>query len=214
MKIETLSGGFDKNFTYVVACQRSGQGYVVDAAAPTSEILAAADRLGVTLELLILTHSHIDHITHAKDLVTQVGGLQLAAYGREAAQLAPADRFIELAEGRSYQVGELSFEALHTPGHYPDSICIHCGDVLFSGDTLFIGRTGRTVGDRSDTRELYRSIRDKLLPLPDELTIYPGHDYGPQPTDTLGSQRATNLFLQATDEEDFARMMAAYEASR
>jgi len=207
MKIETLAGGFDKNFTYVVACERSGKGFVVDASATTAEILEAAARLDTTLELLLLTHSHADHVTYAQDLLEQVDGMRLAAFGTEAGQLAPPDRFDELSDGQTCRLGELSFDIFHTPGHYPDSVCIRCGDALFSGDTLFIGRTGRTIGARSDARQLYQSIRDKLLPLDDGLTIYPGHDYGPTPTDTLGAQRECNAFLQATSEEDFLRIM-------
>lgn len=214
MKIETLPGGFDKNFTYVVACERTGSGFVVDAAATTAEIAGAAERLGVSLELLVLTHSHADHVTYAEELLARRPQLRLAAFGREASRLTPAERYEELTDGQTRSVGELDLEFLHTPGHYPDSICVRVGEALFTGDTLFVGRTGRTIGARSDTRELYRSIRDKLGPLPDALTIYPGHDYGPSPTDTLGQQRQHNRFLRATDEDDFVRIMEAYERSR
>lgn len=214
MLIETLAGGMDKNLAYLAAAGPGQPALVVDAAIESERVLAAAEAHQLSLELLVLTHSHPDHIAHAESLLAAVPGMTMAAFGREAAQLAEPERFRELAHGDRVTVGELELEVRHTPGHYPDSICLIGGGALFSGDTLFIGRTGRTVGERSDTRELYRSIAGQLTDLPGELVIYPGHDYGPAPCDTLDHQRQTNPFLQAADEEAFVAAMAAYEASR
>ena len=112
-------------------------------------------------------------------------------------------------------VGQLSLEVYHTPGHYPDSVCYRLDDnILFTGDTLFVGRTGRTISKGSDTRTLYRSVYDIIMDFPDQTTIYPGHDYGPKMTISLKDNIAISPLLQAVDEEDFVQRMADYEATR
>ena len=87
-------------------------------------------------------------------------------------------------------------------------------DILFTGDTLFVGRTGRTISKGSDTRTLYRSVYDTIMELPDQTIIYPGHDYGKQPTISIDENVRISPLLQAKDEEDFITRMANYEANR
>ena len=111
-------------------------------------------------------------------------------------------------------VGQLSLEVLHTPGHYPDSVCYLLDEILFTGDTLFVGRTGRTVSSGSDTRQLYRSVYDKILDLPKNTIIYPGHDYGPKMTISIDENIAISPLLKAEDEDDFVQRMAEYEDER
>jgi glyoxylase-like metal-dependent hydrolase (beta-lactamase superfamily II) len=111
-------------------------------------------------------------------------------------------------------VGQLNLEIMHTPGHYPDSICYLLDDVLFTGDTLFVGRTGRTISDKSDTRALYKSIYHKVLNLPDKTIVYPGHDYGPRASISLKENISISPLLQAKNEEDFIKKMEEYELNR
>ena len=87
-------------------------------------------------------------------------------------------------------------------------------DVLFSGDTLFVGRTGRTVDKKSDPRELYKSVYNKILTLPEKITIYPGHDYGPRSSITIRENIKISPLLQAVDEDDFLIKMKEYEINR
>ncbi len=98
--------------------------------------------------------------------------------------------------------------------HTQDSTCFHVQDALFSGDTIFVGRTGRTIGAGSDTRQLYRSISGKLLTLSGNTTIYSGHDYGPVQKISMKENIEMSPLLQATDEDDFVRKMEEYERSR
>ncbi|GIW71361.1 MAG: hypothetical protein KatS3mg102_0903 [Planctomycetota bacterium] len=117
---------------------------------------------------------------------------------------------------RSSGQGGLLWRALHTPGHEPHHICLYLPEehALFTGDVLFIGRTGRTVAPGADTRQLYRSLRSRVLVLPDRTRLYPGHDYGPVRSRTLGEERAVNPWLQAEDEQAFVRVMQEYERRR
>ena len=88
------------------------------------------------------------------------------------------------------------------------------GNIVFTGDTLFVGRTGRTISDNASTKELYYSIYDKILSLPSNTLIYPGHDYGEKPTISLEENIKISPLLQAKSEKDFIERMANYEANR
>ena len=119
-----------------------------------------------------------------------------------------------MKDGDIISVGQLSVEILHTPGHYPDSICYLLDEVLFTGDTLFVGRTGRTVGKASNVRKLYKSVYEKIFSLPSKTIIYPGHDYGPRTSISLEENIAISPLLNAKDEEDFIEKMKHYEKHR
>ena len=111
-------------------------------------------------------------------------------------------------------VGQLTVEILYTPGHYDDSICYYLDGVLFTGDTLFVGRTGRTISKGSDIKKLYKSVYDTILDLPKSTMIYPGHDYGPKMSITIKENITISPLLRAEDEDDFIKRMAQYEATR
>lgn len=92
-------------------------------------------------------------------------------------------------------MGELRLKVLHTPGHTPGGVCYHTPGQVFTGDTLFVGAVGRTDLRGSSMRGLLRSIAERLLPLPDDTVVWPGHDYGVTPQSTLGRERAENPFI-------------------
>ena len=119
-----------------------------------------------------------------------------------------------LSDGEKLKIGSLSITTLHTPGHTPDSCCFYTEDVLFSGDTVFVGRTGRTISAMSNTRQLFQSITKKILALPSDTRIYPGHDYGQVQNITLEENIEISPLLRAKDEQDFVFKMEQYEKSR
>ena len=119
-----------------------------------------------------------------------------------------------IKNGDIVTVGQLSLEILYTPGHYNDSVCYLLDGILFTGDTLFVGRTGRTISKGSNTKDLYKSIYDIILNLPRETIIYPGHDYGPKMCISIGENISLSPLLQADDEDDFIKRMDDYEANR
>ena len=112
------------------------------------------------------------------------------------------------------KIGNLQLKVIYTPGHYFDSICYFVENVLFTGDTLFVGRTGRTVSQNSDVNDLYDSIYNKILRLPPDTYIYPGHDYGEAPSITIEKNIKISKLLQAKNKKEFIKRMADYEKNR
>ena len=106
----------------------------------------------------------------------------------------PPDRLLE--DGERVEVGRISLEVIHTPGHSHGGICLHGGGAVFTGDVLFVGAVGRTDLPGGSASALRRSIRERLLVLPEDTVVYPGHDYGPSPTSTIGREARTNPFLE------------------
>jgi glyoxylase-like metal-dependent hydrolase (beta-lactamase superfamily II) len=97
-----------------------------------------------------------------------------------------------LKDEKTLQLGEITFEVIHTPGHTPGGICLHAEGHLFTGDTLFVGDSGRTDLPGGDRPTLGRSIR-RLMQLPDDTVVWPGHDYGPMPASTIGWEKRNNV---------------------
>jgi len=105
-------------------------------------------------------------------------------------------------------VGSISVKIIYTPGHTPDSICLLVDNQkLLTGDTLFVGECGRTDMVGGNSRSLYESLFNKLLKLSDDVEVYPGHDYGPNPYSTIGEERRSNYVLQRRSPEEFIEFM-------
>jgi glyoxylase-like metal-dependent hydrolase (beta-lactamase superfamily II) len=161
----------------------------------------------------LITHTHRDHYAYIDEYVETFPNLVTIVF-KDSQDKIKCNYIKPVKHGDIVSVGQLNLEIIHTPGHYPDSICYLLEDVLFSGDTLFVGRTGRTIDKKSDTRELYNSIYNKILTLPDKTTIYPGHDYGPRSSITIKDNIKISPLLKASDENDFIKKMEEYEANR
>ncbi|MCF7803800.1 MAG: MBL fold metallo-hydrolase [Candidatus Marinimicrobia bacterium] len=213
MIIESIEGGYDKNFTYLIACEKSRQAAVIDAAVGAEQILRTASDLNLNLQYLILTHSHHDHYAWADALLKKMRNMTLVMFGNAIKDIGE-DKHISVEDKDTMFLGGEQLKFLHTPGHYPDSICVVADGAVFTGDTLFVGRTGRTTSPKSDTRQLYKSIKEKILPLPDETVVYPGHNYGDKPYSTIREERENNKFLQADSADEFKDIMAEYEEMR
>jgi glyoxylase-like metal-dependent hydrolase (beta-lactamase superfamily II) len=108
----------------------------------------------------------------------------------------------------------MKIKTIYTPGHYFDSICYLIENVIFTGDTIFVGRTGRIISTRSDINDLYDSVYKKILELPRDTYIYPGHDYGLKPSITIEENIKISELLQAKGKSDFIDRMANYENNR
>jgi len=108
------------------------------------------------------------------------------------------------------EIGSFSLRVLYTPGHSKDSICLMLDNqLIFTGDTLFVGNCGRTDLPGSDPAEMYHSLFDRLGKLDDKLIVYPGHNYGSMPTSTIGHEKKTNYLLQPRSKQEFLEFMAA-----
>jgi glyoxylase-like metal-dependent hydrolase (beta-lactamase superfamily II) len=186
--------------TYLVADEEGGTGVVIDAGGPCAPLLAAADRLGVDVTTLLLTHHHHDHVAEARAWQD----VEVLAHPIEAAQLERVDRTIE--PGETLELGGLRVETLLTPGHTAGMLnFVIDGSDVFTGDTLFKGSVGGVKAPGSTGFEdLRRSIMDVLLELPPETRVRPGHT---DPT-TIGDESEHNPFIRiwrGLDEESSDR---------
>ena len=209
--IRSFKGGYDDNLTYLASCMRTGNQFLVDASVPLSQIDNFLNKRG--LIALFITHTHGDHIAFLEEYLDAFPNLVVMVY-KESESKIKCDYIKPVKEGDMITVGQLSVEVFYTPGHYNDSVCYYLDGVLFTGDTLFIGRTGRTISNGSDIKKLYKSIYNTILELPHSTIIYPGHDYGTKMSMTIKENISISPLLQAEDEDDFIKRMAEYEANR
>lgn len=197
-------GAFAAN-CYIAACPDTKEGVIIDPGAAGEEILQWVAKEGIQVRYIINTHGHVDHVganaevkeaTKAPLLIHREDGdmcrkphASLAIFAGKL-KLADPDRLLE--DGDILEVGTLKLEIIHTPGHTRGGISIKIGDSLFCGDTLFAGSIGRTDLPGGSYRQIIASIKEKILTLPDETRVYPGHG----PDSTVGDERNTNPFLQ------------------
>jgi glyoxylase-like metal-dependent hydrolase (beta-lactamase superfamily II) len=169
-EVRTIAVGPYDNRVYLLRDPATGRGLLVDAAFEPETILAA---VGATpLAGIVVTHGHMDHVQALAELRRQTGVPAMMHPADVARFRLEVDR--TLAGGETLEVGALRVAVLHTPGHTPGGLSLVCGGVCFSGDTLFPGGPGRTESAAA-FEEVERSIRERLLTLPEATVVYPGH---------------------------------------
>ena len=181
-------GGMD-NFSYLVGCEKTLQAVVIDPGANVKRILSEAERQKLKIAFIINTHGHADHTAGCAEL-KRLTGARVIVHALEADAVPDAD--ILWADESELKVGELTFNVLHTPGHTPGGICLYAEGNLFTGDTLFVGDSGRTDLPGGHRPTLGASIR-RLMQLPDATVVWPGHDYGPTKSSTLAWEKRHNV---------------------
>ena len=213
MKIKSFIGGFDKNLSYIVWCNSSHKALLIDAATEVNEILEFIESKQLILEKLLITHTHNDHIKYLNDIIYQFPNIQIHGYKNPEKKIT---NYKGLEHNEIIIIGSEIFIVLHTPGHYPDSICFwnQQHNCLFTGDTIFVGRTGRTIGIKSNISQLYNSVYKKILTLPKNTIIYPGHHYGYKKTITIKENISLSPFFQCTSENEFINVMNNFEKNR
>jgi len=187
------------NYSYLVYCPETMQGAAVDPSMRPEVLIAEAKQRGVKLVLLLNTHGHQDHVAGNPRILEQ-GNIQLAASPIDVQNLD-----IELTEGSKITLGNGEIEVLHTPGHTPGSIIFKTGNQIITGDTLFVSRCGRADLPGSKVEDLYDSLQ-RLKNLPPETEVFPGHNYGPTPTSTIGWELKNNDFLKCPDLQSFIKL--------
>ncbi len=198
-------GLFQEN-CWVIGSRRSREGVVIDPGDEPERILELARDLGVTVRYIINTHAHIYHIMAVPAVQRATGARFLlhpddqpiaAQAGRSAARWLgravepPPTPDAQLQDGDVVEVDGLRLQVIHTPGHTPGSVCFYTDGLLFSGDTLFYGSVGRTDLPGGNHARLMQSIIDKLLVLPDDTIVLPGHMLETR----IGHERQTNPFI-------------------
>ena len=182
-------GGFDSNFSYLISCSQTREGFVIDPCGDIAKVFSLIAEHQIKLRFILNTHSHFDHL-EKNAVVQQQYHVPVFLH---AAESYPADHFV--ADQEILSVGTLSVQVLHTPGHTPGSICILVDGHLFCGDTLFVCSCGRCDLAGGHAPTLYTSLQ-RLALLPNATIVYPGHDYGPTPTSTIGAEKQQNTFLK------------------
>ena len=180
IQIERLELGPWSTNAYIVKCPATSASVVIDAPADASTIIKSLQ--GTEPKYLLLTHNHGDHTGALSELRNKLG-IPLAAHAADSGSLpVPVD--LLLKDGDSVEFGQVKLEVLHTPGHTPGSLCFKSGKYLMSGDTIFPGGPGKTRTP-ADFKQIVKSIAEKIMVLPDDTEIYPGHG---EPT-TLTKER-------------------------
>jgi hydroxyacylglutathione hydrolase len=202
--LRKLQLGMFASNCYVVGDESSKDGMIIDPGAEADQIMRVVGDLGLNIKLIVLTHGHMDHVgalkevkeatgaqiaIHADDASSLQGNIMRHVFSRSSESLPPAD--VLLKEGDTVDIGELHFQVLHTPGHTPGGICLLAEGIVFTGDTLFNFGIGRADFPGASYDQEIESIRTRLMPLPDNTIVCPGHG----PDTTIGVERQFNPFL-------------------
>jgi glyoxylase-like metal-dependent hydrolase (beta-lactamase superfamily II) len=198
-------------FAYLIGDIPTGKSIVVDPAGAVDQLVSTAEKNQLEIESIVNTHGHIDHVMGNAEMQVKTGA-KIVIHEAEAAYLEkigdhwltmfdaqrspPADNTVK--DGDVISVGSHEWKVIHTPGHTPGGICLYQEQLgaCLTGDTLFVGSVGRSDGPMGSEQELFNSIHNRLMALPDETFIFPGHDYGYEPFSTIGSERKKNPFLK------------------
>ena len=198
---EQIRTGGDRNFAYLLGDRQAGRGVLIDPSyAPEVVVQRAVDQ-GLTVTHVVNTHGHADH-TEGNAVAVELTGAPVAAHPG-----APETPDVALADDQTLEVGTFGLRCLHTPGHCPDHIVLSepTARLLVTGDLLFVGKVGGAKTE-DDARVEWASLQRVLETIPDDATVWPGHDYGARPSSTIGLERRTNPFLGCADLAAFLRL--------
>ncbi|MBS2027408.1 MAG: MBL fold metallo-hydrolase [Deltaproteobacteria bacterium] len=203
--VRQLQLGPMDNFVYLLGAPDSKGCVVIDPAWDVDAIVRAAAEDGRRLEAAFVSHGHADHMNGVAPLLEKVP-LPVYAQRDEVAffeSLRKLGNDVKgVGPGEDIDVAGLRIRCLHTPGHTPGSQCFHASGALVTGDTLFMGACGRCDLPGGDPEQMFGSLA-KLRALDPATVVYPGHDYGDTPTNTLGSEIAVNPYLKLATEDAF-----------
>lgn len=203
-------GGFDENLAYVVANLATAEALIVDPSGDFPKLQAELERQDLSVVGILLTHTHPDH---QDALTTALAAYPVPVFVHETGVgRVRAGAVSPVRDGDVIELGGEPITVVFTPGHNPDSVCYSFAGLrgvpqLITGDTLFVRGCGRTTEE--GVRELYDSLQ-RLQALPPETVVYPGHDYGPTLTSTIGRECTENKYLLAEDFPTFAQRRLGY----
>lgn len=210
MILEKLIVGPVETNCYVIGCERTLRGIVIDPGANREKILKTIKKRNLNIKYIINTHAHIDHIgankylkdvlgaeicMHEEDIkILENPSLNLSIFissNSQGKRLSFPIPDVVLTEGFKINIGDLKASVLHTPGHTPGSISLVINKCVFTGDALFLRSIGRTDFPLADHSLLLSSIKNKILSLPDDFCIYPGHG----PSSEIGTEKRENPYV-------------------
>jgi len=197
-------------FCYLIGDEETKEGLLIDPADDAEMLISEAKSHGLAkIKYIVNTHSHVDHIMGNAEMVKKTGA-KIIIHEEDASFLTqtppfllemfraksspPADMTVK--EGDRIQVGKVGLKVIHTPGHSAGGMSLYIDEMVFTGDSLFVGSIGRTDFPGSSWDELEASIRKKLYVLPGDTVVFPGHNYGPTPTSTIQYEKRHNPFVR------------------
>jgi glyoxylase-like metal-dependent hydrolase (beta-lactamase superfamily II) len=213
MNIKCFQGGFDKNFSYLIWCNKTKLAAIVDPAVEINQIVESINKNNLNLIKIFITHTHHDHISYLEDFKYLFSNVEVLCSKKTSKQVF---NFSGLSNNEVVALGEEVIICLDTPGHYYDSMCFwdKKNKSIFTGDTIFVGRTGRTISLKSNIKDLYNSVYNIILNLPRETIIYPGHHYGHVPFITIQENITLFDFFSCNNFNKFCLVMENFEKNR
>lgn len=202
--IYQLKVGNMANFTYIISDIQTHLAAIVDPSWDLQVVFELLTKKKLKAKHIINTHSHFDHVLGNEE-AAKVTGATIIQHS-----YSQLHKDVSVTGNDVISIGALNLRVLHTPGHSEDSICLIIDkEAVFTGDTLFVGGVGRIDLPGGNVKEMYLSLYRKVSALEDQLTVYPGHDYGPFPFSTIGKEKQSNFALQAKSEGEFLALMGA-----
>ncbi len=200
MIFHQIDAGGDRNFAYLIADKKGGVAAIFDPPPDPARYEDLIKRDNLTVKYIVVTHGHSDHSWGLAPAKKRFGGKVVG----HVSILSGVD--LKVDDGDTLKLGDLTLKFIYTPGHSDDHVCIVCENKLISGDTLFVGKVGGTdLG--SGARKEWDSLQ-RLLDLPDDTEVWPGHNFGTDPTSTIGREKMTNPFLLQPTFEAFIDLKA------
>jgi hydroxyacylglutathione hydrolase len=206
-----------QNYVYLIGSTETHKAAVVDAAWDIDEILRIAAQNEMEITHALVTHTHPDHVGGGFAGMEIAGATELLDKCKAKVVVHKAEAefikglsssdMIKTDNGDKVDVGGLEIKLLHTPGHTPGSQCFLVDDRVVSGDTLFIDACGRVDFPGGNPEQMYYSLTQKLLALPDNMILFPGHNYAPLKHATMGEQKRTNPYLKFSSLKQFLAAM-------
>ena len=162
MKIKSFQGGYDKNFSYVIWCEETKHAALIDASTEINPIIEYIEELDLILSKILITHTHYDHISYLDDLLNIYPNTLVYCYKNP---INFQYTYKGLDDNETIILGNELLVAIYTPGHLRDSLSFYSekNKCVFTGDTVFVGRTGRTISNTSNIKELYHSVYNNTL---------------------------------------------------
>ena len=197
-------------YTYLIASAKGREAVIIDPVIENVEhYINLLNELDLKLVKVIDTHIHADHVTGATKLK------QITNCSTLMGEHTPADTVeIKVKDGEDIKIDNFNIKSLYTPGHTSDSYSFLLNNNLFTGDTLLINATGRTDFQNGNSIDAYNSLFNKLLKLPDETLVYPGHDYNGKFSSTIGNEKKFNPRLQVNSVEEYVDIMSKLNLSK
>ena len=204
---------FDKKtstYTYLIASAKGREAVIIDPVLENvNEYIQLLRDLDLKLVKVIDTHIHADHVTGASKLKQATNCVTLMG------EHTPADAVeIKVKDNELINIDGLNIRSIYTPGHTTESYSFLLDNYLFSGDALLINGTGRTDFQNGNSKDSYHSIFDKLLKLPEETLLYPGHDYNGEKVSTIGKEKKFNPRLQVKSVDEYIKIMSNLNLSK